>query len=192
LTVNPNLDLDYSHGGYRLTLSGQFYQRLGWRGWGRPDSMETQQENYVKYSASLGKRFFIGSFTRIGAEIAYFSGLNLDRFSSYQPSLLSVPKIRGVGSSAIALESVGVLSLNLGFTVLDFIRLDTYYNFARSREYQGADKFIDFHGMELDFGTIGPWSSYIQGRITYALAGPLERYKSRWGIYLVMFIPFKK
>jgi hypothetical protein len=189
--INPNLDLDYSHGGYRLMLSGSFYQRLGWRNWGRPDNVETLQKNFGKYSASLGKRFFLGSFTRIGAEIAYFSGWHLDRFSSYQPSMLSVPKIRGVGSSAIALESVGVLSLNVGFTVFDFIRFDTYYNYARGREYQAGNKFIDFQGMELDFSTIGPWSSYIQGRVTYALAGPLERYKSRWGIYLVMFIPFK-
>ena len=192
LTVNPNLDLDYSHGGYRLTLSGQFYQRLGWRDWGRPERAETLQKSFGKYAVSLGKRFFIGSFTRVGAEIAYFSGLHLDRFSSYQPSLLSVPKIRGVGSSALVLESVAVLSLNVGFTVLDFVRLDTYYNFARGREYQGADTFIDFQGMELDFGTIGPWSSYIQGRVTYALAGPLERYQSRWGVYLVLFVPFKK
>ncbi len=192
LTLNPNLDLDYSRSGYRLVLSGSFYQRLGWRNWGWPDRFENLQKSYGKYSASLGKSFFIGSFTRMGAEISYFSGLHLDRFSSYQPSMLAVPKIRGVGSSAIALESVGVVSLNVGFTVFDVIRLDTYYNFARGREFQGVDKFTDFQGMELDFGTIGPWGSYIQGRITYALAGPLERYQSRWGVYLVMFVPFKK
>jgi hypothetical protein len=191
-TINPNLELDYARSGYRLTLSGSFYQRLGWRNWGRPDRAEELQNNYFLYNATLGKRFFIGSFTRIGAEAAYFSGLHQDRFSSYQPSMLAVPKIRGVGSSAIALESVGVLSLNVGFTLLDFIRLDAYYNFARGKEYQAGSKTIDFQGLELDFGTIGPWSSYIQGRVTYALAGPLERYKSRWGIYLVMFVPFKK
>jgi hypothetical protein len=191
-TSNSNLDLDYSRNGYRLTLSGSFYRRLGWKAWGWPDSVEPLQKSYGKYSASLGKRFFIGSFTRVGAEVAYFSGLHLDRFSSYQPSMLAVPKIRGVGSSAISLSSVAVLSLNLGFTIFDFIRFDTYYNFARGREYQAGSKPIDFQGMELDFGTIGPWGSYLQGRITYALAGPLERYKSRWGVYLVMFLPFKK
>lgn len=191
-TLNPNLNLDYSRSGYRLTLSGSYYQRFGWREWGRPGSPESLEKSYTKYSASLGKQFYIGSFTRIGAEIAYFSGLHQDRFSSYQPSLLGSPKIRGVGSSAICLESVAVLSLNVGFTILDFIRLDAYYNYARGREIAGGGRFIDFHGMELDFGTIGPWSSYIQGRITYALDGPLERYQSRWGVYLVMFVPFKK
>lgn len=192
LTLNPNLDLDYSRSGYRLLLSGSFYQRVGWRNWGWADRVEIPQKSYGKYSASLGKSFFIGSFTRMGAEVAYFSGLHLDRFSSYQPSLLAVPKIRGVGSSAVALESVAVLSMNVGFTVLDVIRLDGYYNYARGKEYQAGSRAIDFQGLELDFGTIGPWSSYIQGRITYALAGPLERYKSRWGVYLVMFVPFKK
>jgi hypothetical protein len=190
-TLNPNLDLDYSRSGYQLKLSGSFYQRLGWRSWGRPDREEELQKNFFKYNAILGKRFYIGSFTRIGAEISYFSGLHLDRFSSYQPSLLSVPKIRGVGSSAISLDRVGVLSLNLGFTVFDFVRFDTYYNFARGHECQ-ASSSLDFQGAELDFGTIGPWTSYIQGRITYALAGPLERYESRWGVYLMIFIPFKK
>jgi hypothetical protein len=192
LTLNPNLNLEYSRGGYRLVLAGAYNQRLGWREWGRPGSLESLEKSYLKYSASLGKQFYIGSFTRIGAEISYFSGLHLDRFSSYQPSLLGSPKIRGVGSSAITLESVAVMSLNVGFTILDFIRLDAYYNFARGQEIEVNDRFIDFQGLELDFGTIGPWSSYIQGRITYALDGPLDRYQSRWGVYLVMFIPFKK
>jgi hypothetical protein len=192
VTINPNLSLEYSRSGYRVALSGAFHQRPGWRQWGRPGGPEGIEKSYSKYSAALSKQFYIGSFTRLGAEIAYFSGQHLDRFSSYQPSLLGSPKIRGVGSSAISLESVAVLSLNAGFTILDFIRLDVYYNFARGQEIDSDGGPIDFQGMELDFGTIGPWSSYIQGRITYALDGPLERFRSRWGVYLVMFVPFKK
>jgi hypothetical protein len=190
-TLNPNLNIDYSRKGYRLALSASLFNRPGWSPWGMPGQMADPVKTYAKFSGLLGKRFYLGSFTRIGADISYFTGLDLDRFSGYQPSLMSVPQIRGVPGGTVSLEQIGVLSLNTGFTILDFVRFDAYYNFARGVEIDTGGQTIDFQGLELDFGTVGPWDSYLQGRITYALAGPMERYQSRWGIYIMMFIPFK-
>ena len=44
--------------------------------------------------------------------------------------------------------------------------------------------------MEFDFGTAGPWGTYLQGTITYALHGNIERYNTRWGAFLVIFKPW--
>lgn len=189
-TYNTNLDLEYSRKGYTATLSYSFFNRFAWRQWGYPGTEPRLETQYGKYYGALGKRFYIGSFTRIGLDLAYYGGYHLDRFSTYQPSLFSGPKIRGVSGSAISLAELGVASVSLGFTAFDVVRFDLYYNFARGREFQATAR--NFQGLELDFGTVGPWGSYMQGRLSYALAGPLERYNSRWSVYVMMFFPFKK
>jgi len=43
----------------------------------------------------------------------------------------------------------------------------------------------------VDFGTAGPWGVYLQGMLTYAIKGNLERYNSRWGLYLIIFKPLR-
>lgn len=190
-TVNPNLIFEYSHRGYRADLTVSFYERLGWKSWGLPEHNEKLQNSYKHAYARFGKQFYFGSFTRCGVELAYFTGFDLDRFSCYQPSVLSSPKIRGIPSGTVSLEKVGVIGLNLGYTIFDFIRLDAYYNLARCYEQPDIGQRFDFQGLEFDFGTIGPWNSYIQGVISFAIDGLPERYSSRWSIYLVMFLPLK-
>lgn len=187
-TYNPRLDLEYSLNGFRLNLAASYFNRLGWKTWGLVGNDEGLYKTYMKFSGLFGKRFYIGSFIRFGADVSYFTGTNLDRFSRFQPSMFTEPQVRGIPSGGISLDTIAVLSLNAGFTVFDFVRFDAYYSFARGIE---ESKKIDFQGVELDFATIGPRTSYIQGRITYAAAGPLERYRSRWGVYLMVFIPFK-
>ena len=44
-----------------------------------------------------------------------------------------------------------------------------------------------FDGLEMDFGTAGPWGAFFQGMVTYAIKGNIDRYNSRWGVYLLIF-----
>ena len=189
-TLNPNLVLEYSHRGYLGEFTLSHYERLGWREWGIPGSGEVFQDSYQRFHGKVIKQFYIGSFTRFGLEIGYYSGFNLDRFSAYQPAVFSTPKIRGFPSGTVSLEKIGIVAGNLGLTIFDFIRFDAYYNYAKCYEpaNQGGD--FDFHGLEFDFGTVGPWRSYIQGVLSFALAGLPDQYKARWSAYLMIFFPF--
>jgi len=188
-TFNPNLIFEYSHRGYWAELGLSFFERFGWKSWGLPKNEEKLQKSYKRAYTKLGKQFYLGSFTRFGVEMAYYTGWNMDRFSSYQPSVMSTPKIRGFPSGTVSLAKIGVIGSNLGFTVFDFLRFDAYYNFARCYEPLYSGKRFDFQGLEFDFGTIGPWNSYMQGVISFAIKGLPERYSPRWSIYIVMFFP---
>jgi len=188
--LNPNLSLAFTSGGYEANLEVDWSHRLGWRTWGMPDRPEKPVRTFTRAFGRIGRQFYLGSFVRAGADLAYYTGSDLDRFSSYQPSALSMPKIRGIPSGTVSLDKIASLSLNLGFTAFDLIRIDGFYSYARCTENVGARRF-DFQGLEFDFGTIGPWHSYIQGVVSFAVHGLPAEYKSPWSIYFLMFIPLK-
>jgi hypothetical protein len=190
-TVNPNVTIEYSHKGYLANFAVSLYDRLGWKAWGLPASGETPQTSFTLAYARIGKQFYPSSFTRAGLELSYYTGSQLDRFSSYQPSVMSSPKIRGIPSGTVSLRNIGSAQANLGFTLFDVIRMDAYYSFAKCTEQSSPARHFDFQGLEFDFGTIGPWRSYIQGVVAFALKGLPAIYRQRWSAYLLIFIPFK-
>jgi len=190
-TLNPNLGLAFTSGGYEANLEVGWSDRPGWRMWGLPDRPEKPVRTYTRAFGRLGKQFYLGSFVRFGAEAAYYTGSDLDRFSSYQPSVFSTPKIRGIPSGTVSLDKIASLALNLGFTAFDLIRIDGFYSYARCTENSAGGRRFDFQGLEFDFGTIGPWRSYIQGVVSLAVHGLPADYKSYVSIYLLMFIPLK-
>ncbi len=190
-TINPNISLEYSHNGYLASFELAHCRRLGWKPWGPPENEEAQKKSYQRAYAKLGKQFYLNSFTRLGFDLAYYTGADLDRLAGYQPSVMSTPKIRGIPSGTVSLSKIGAAGLNLGFTVFDFIRMDAYYSFSRCTEPSAEGRTFDLHGLEFDFATIGPWQSYIQGVISYAVKGLPPAYGSRWSVYLLLFLPFR-
>ncbi|MDD8025042.1 MAG: hypothetical protein PHI34_00915 [Acidobacteriota bacterium] len=188
-TLNPNLGLAFTSGGYEASFEVGRYDRLGWHAWGLPDDLEEGGRSFTRAFGKLGKQFYLGSFFRAGADIGYYTGYGLDRFSCYQPSMFSTPKLRGIPSGTVSMDWVASLSLNVGFTAFDLIRIDAYYSFSRCRENGSLEREFGLHGLEFDFGTIGPWKSYIQGIVSVAVHGLPADYKSRVSVYLLMFIP---
>ena len=189
-TLNSNVSFELVRSGYLATFELGHYERLRWRKWGLPENEEHLEKSFQRVSVKLGKQFYLNSFTRLGLDLAYHTGSDFDRFSSYQPSVMSTPKIRGIPSGTISLNRIGTAGLNLGFTVFDFIRMDAFYNYAKCVEQSAERRTFDLHGLELDFGTIGPWQSYIQGVVSYAVKGLPRTYGSSWSVYLLFFLPF--
>ena len=68
--------------------------------------------------------------------------------------------------------------------------MEGIYNRAWGKNLDESPHFKTFDGLELDLGTVGPWGTYIQGTVTYALKGNIQRYNQRWGVYLLVFRPF--
>jgi hypothetical protein len=48
-----------------------------------------------------------------------------------------------------------------------------------------------FDGLNFSIGVAGPFGTFVQGNITVALRGNLERYKTPWGIYMIVLKPWK-
>ncbi|MBM3297883.1 MAG: outer membrane lipoprotein-sorting protein, partial [Candidatus Aminicenantes bacterium] len=68
-TLNPNISLEYSHGGYLASFELAHGQRLGWKPWGPAGDPESPRKSYQRAFAKLGKQFYLNSFTRLGVEM---------------------------------------------------------------------------------------------------------------------------
>jgi hypothetical protein len=189
LTLLPNAEIKYVRQGYNFTATALQGRRIGWKAFG--EGQDPVNATYTKYSGDFSKNFYFGKFTKAGIELAYYGGDRLDRFSRYRPSFFSLPRIRGIPNGTDSFDAIALGSANFGFNVMELIKFEGFYNYARARNKTESRYFRQFDGLEFDFGTAGPWGTYLQGTTTFALRGNLERYNSRWGVYFIVFKPLR-
>jgi hypothetical protein len=189
-TVQTSGEVKIAHRGFSMTATGLRGTRLKWRRIGYPTSgTATPATTFLKYSGEFSKQFYFGNFSKAAVSAGYYGGDQLDRFSRYLPSFLSRPRIRGIPSGTDSFDAVGVTGVLYGFNVLDLIKVEGMYNRAWGQNLDESRTFKTFDGLELDLGTVGPWGTFLQGTVTYALRGNVERYNNRWGVYLLVFRP---
>ena len=189
-TIQTSAELKLTRGGFTLTGTALQGNRLGWPEIGpRDGDPVAPATSFRKYSGEASKQFYLAKFTKAGLSASYYGGERLDRFSRYQPSFLSRPRIRGIPSGTDTFDAIGVAGAQLGFNAFDAVWVEGMYNHAWGRNLEESSSFRGFDGLELDLGTVGPWGSFIKGTVTYALRGNLDRYDNRWGVYLLIFRP---
>jgi hypothetical protein len=191
VTVLPGVELKYARQGYIFTATGTIGQRIGWQQFGDPAQPAPLHETYTLYSADLKKSVYIRKFTKAGVDFGYYGGTQLDRFSRYIPSFLTTPRIPGIPGGTDSFDAIAVGSANYGFNLMDFIKLQIKYSYARARNTDESLQFRKFDGLEFNSGTAGPKGTYIQSTISYALDGNIARYNSRWGAYIMIFKPLR-
>ncbi len=175
--------------GYALTTTVMSGNRLGWSRSTGIGGQERLFSRHLKYYLEAGKQFYIGSFTKAALTGAYYGGRDLDRFSRYQPSFLSRPRIRGIPGGADTFDAVGVVGASYGFNVMEMVKLEGSYNHAWGRNTTESNRFRNYDGVEFDIGTAAPWGTFVQGTVSYALRGNLARYDRRLAVYLLVFKP---
>jgi hypothetical protein len=191
-TWTPSFELKYARTGYLFTAGTSLTRRIRWETFGlEDDALKPVRNQFDKYYANFSKDFYFGKFTKTGLSLSYYGGDKLDRISRYRTSFLSEPRIKGIPSSTDSFDTVAVASINHGINIFDFIKLEGSYNHAWTRNREESTSFRGFDGLQVDFGTAGPWATYMQGSITYALKGNLDRYDSRWGVYLLIYKPLR-
>jgi hypothetical protein len=211
VTVLPGIEMKYTYKGYVFSAHGTRGQRISWRPFGcplvtqppfpcssspsdtpTPTTLLTQppQSTYTLYNADFNKDYYIGKFTKGGWAFAYFGGNQLDRYSRYFPSFFSQPRLHGIPSGTDSFDAIAMGYVHYGFNVMDFVKFDGMYSYARARNLEESRHFNKFDGLEFNVNTPGPKGTLIQGTVSYALDGNIPRYNSRWGAYLLIFKPF--
>ena len=189
MTLLPTLEMKWAVKGYIFAADVTRGQRLGWTPFGLPGQLEKTSSGFTKYSSSFDKTVYIGKFTKASADFSYYGGNQLDRFSRYQPSFFSRPRIHGLPNGYDMFDAMAIGSVSYGLNILNFIKLDGSYSYARARNTSESRQFKKFDGLESNFGTAGPGGTYIQGTVAYGLHGNTGRYDSRWGAYIMIFKP---
>jgi hypothetical protein len=210
VTLLPGVEIKYTRKGYVFSAQGTRGQRIDWRAFGcasialqpagcgstspNPPPQTTllvqpPQNAYTLYNADFNKDYYIGKFTKGGYDFSYWGGDQLDRFSRYFPSFFSAPRLHGIPSGTDSFDAIAMGNVHYGFNVMDFMKFDGMYSYARARNLEESSQFRKFDGLEVNFNTPGPKGTLVQGTVSYALDGNIARYNSRWGAYLMIFKP---
>ena len=200
VTFLPGVEIKYTRRGYVFTAQGTRGERIDWRRFGctlsttppitcTSSATQPPQSAYTLYHADFNKDYYIGKFTKGGYDFSYYGGNQLDRFSRYFPFFFSEPHLHGIPSGTDSFDAIAMGYVHYGFNVMDFLKFDGMYSYARARNLEESSHFKKFDGLEFNFNTPGPKGTLIQGTVSYALDGNIPRYNSRWGAYLFIFKP---
>lgn len=140
----------------------------------------------------MSRHLYVGKLARGGVSVAYYGGVNLDRFSRYQSSFLTKPRIVGIPAGVDTFDAIGLAGAYYGFNVLGLFKLEGSYNHAWARNLDESRRFQQFDGIDFDLGTAGPWGTYVQAAVGYSLRGNLDRYGARWGAQVLVFKPLRR
>jgi hypothetical protein len=204
LTVLPGVEIKYNRKGYVFDAQGTRGERINWRPFGctsqalppagcgpsSPNLLAQRPQNaFTLYNAEFNKDYYIRKFTKGGWDLSYWGGNQLDRFSRYYPSFLSSPRIHGIPPGTDTFDAIAMANVHYGFNVMDLMKIEGMYAYARARNLDESLRFRKFDGVELNFNTPGPLGTLVQGTVSYALDGNIPRYNSRWAAYVLIFKP---
>ncbi|MFZ1083341.1 MAG: hypothetical protein WAN35_00095 [Terracidiphilus sp.] len=186
----PGIQVRMTENGYIFTADGTRGQRLAWKQFGEAP-FKPLESSYTLYDADLNKDYYIRKFTKGGWDFSYYGGDQLDRFSRYFPSFFSNPRIHGIPGGTDSFDAIAQGNVHYGFNVMDLMKFEGLYSYARARNLDESSHFRKFDGLETNFNTAGPKGTLLQGTVSYALDGNINRYNSRWGVMIMIFKPFK-
>jgi hypothetical protein len=188
-TLLHSFDLEgrYSRAGYRLSASGSWNKRSTWEPWGLPGTFDPDTDQFLRWDVRAAKSWYLPRFQRLGLELDYFDGRNLDRFSKYQFGFFGASRVHGYQSGKVRAESAYATHVSYGVGVGEVVRLDLIGDTAWATDKaSGLDREL-LGGIGLAGSFMGPWQTVVQVDIGTPLAGP----DSGFVAYLVFLKLFK-
>jgi len=189
VTLLPGVEVKFTDKGYLFTARVTRGERIAWKQFGEASSPQPLESGYTLYNADFNKDYYFKKFTKGGYDLAYYGGNQLDRFSRYAPFLFSEPRLHGIPGGTDSFDAIAMANAHYGFNMMDFIKVEGMYSYARARNLAESSHFRKFDGLETNFNVAGPMGTLVQGTVSYALDGNISRYNSRWGFLVMIFKP---
>lgn len=169
-----SLDLRYSRQGWRARVDGSFHSRSDWEDWGLPgnDDFDPDDEDYLRYGVSLGKNWYLPNFRKVGAELEWVSGEDLDRFSKYEFGFFSDIRVHGYQSDRVRAEEALAGHFTYGFEVGEFLRVDGVLDTALANDEETGLEDELLAGVGIAGTFVGPWSTIVNLDLGTPIAGP--------------------
>ena len=174
--------------GYSLRLTGSYNLRSEWEPWGfdgNPDYSE-EHEDYLTWSATAAKTWHLPRFQKIGLELAYAGGQDLDRFSKYGFGFFGSTRVHGYQSNRVRAEEVWAGHLSYGFDVGEVFRIDALVDAAwATDETTGLEDEL-LAGVGLQGSFIGPWQTVMSIDLGVPVEGPDDGFVA-YVVFLKLF-----
>ncbi len=173
--------LAFSRSGYRLAASGAFHKRSQWDFWGFPgappgatpgNEFDPQAKDYETWRFAVSKNWYLANFRKLGLEVQYLGGKDLDRFSKYQFGFFGDTRVHGYQIGKVRAEKVLATHASYGFELGELLRLDAVLDAAWATDKaSGLDREL-LAGVGIAGTFMGPWETLINLDIGTPVAGP--------------------
>lgn len=187
-TWNPSVAYEYRRGGYSLLGSYNYFHRADWQPWGDGTDYEPSAQTYTKYSLGLSRDFYFGAFHKLRANVAYYGGTNLDRFSMYRFGLFDETRVRGVPSAGIRFSEVGIVRAGYSFNLLNLYRLAAYVDYAEGRTPTQVT-WVPTAGVGTELNFPGPKTTLVKVGVGKGFLPEMYKGSGSWVVELMVFKP---
>lgn len=160
--LRPGFDVRYDRWGYSIVTSFERGYRTDWAPWGQAAEYDEKQATWDRFSFSAGRSFYLPKFQRIGVELNYLDGRNLDRFSKYELGYFGAQRVRGIASGTVRAESAILGHFSYGFVISDALRLEAFYDHALIDDTVSGMSRKPFQGVGIAGQTVGPWGTLLR------------------------------
>lgn len=178
----------FARSGYSLRLGGSYNRRSEWEPWGFADNpgFSEDHEDYLLWSATLAKTWHLPGFQKVGAELVYAGGEDLDRFSKYDFGFFGATRVQGYQSNRVRAEELAAAHLSYGFEVGEFLRIDAVGDAAwATDEATGLEDEL-LAGVGLQGTFMGPWQTVVNLDVGVPVAGPDDGFVA-YVVFLKLF-----
>lgn len=178
----------FARSGYSLGFSGSYNTRSDWEPWGFPDNPEfsPDHEDYVLWSATAAKTWHLPHFQKVGAELVYAGGQDLDRFSKYDFGFFGGTRIQGYQSNRVRAEELYAAHFSYGFDVGEVFRIDALADAAWATDEAAGLQDELLAGVGLQGTFIGPWQTVVNLDVGVPVEGPDDGFVA-YVVFLKLF-----
>ncbi len=173
--LSLGLEGRYARSGYRVTVEGALHQRSDWEPWGFAEqraAFDPDTEEYQTYGITAAKTWSLGGFRRLGLELGWVGGDNLDRFSKYDFGFFGDTRVRGFAGDTVRAEKASLAKVNFGWTLGEILRIDLGVDAAWATDPEaGLDNEL-LLGAGISGTVPGPWGTFVQADLSMAVDGP--------------------
>lgn len=189
ITHSFSLNTDFARSGYRLSASGSYNRRSQWDFWGLPGNpdFDDSKRDFLRWDASASKNWYLPRFQKVGLEVDYAGGSDLDRFSKYQFGFFGGTRVHGYQSNSVRADRVYAGHASYGFEIGQAFRLDAIADGALATDAESGLKNEFLGGVGLAGTFIGPWQTVVNLDVGTPVAGP----DSGFVLYVVFLKLFK-
>lgn len=188
LTHTFQTDLTFSRSGWKANAQASFNQRAKWEFWGLPGNadFDPEQEDYLRWQASLAKTWWMPKFTQFSAAVQYLGGQDLDRFSKYDFGFFGDANVAGYPGGLVRAEEAWAVNVEYGLNIGDAFKLELDGDAVwATDEATGLESEL-LAGIGFEGSFIGPWSTLMNFEIGQAVAGPSDGFSARL-VFLKLF-----
>jgi hypothetical protein len=174
LTHSFELSASFARFGYGLAATGSYSRRSKWEPWGRPGNPDfsEQKQDFLRWDLRASKNWYLPSFQKVGLEVDYASGSDLDRFSKYQFGFFGGTRVHGYQSNRVRASEIYAGHASYGFEIGKAFHLEAVADGALATdEDTGLDQEL-LAGIGLNGTFVGPWQTVVNLDVGVPVAGP--------------------